>query len=115
MSEVVVGKGKIFGKAVFAKRNFKKDEIVIQYHLTSLSEQEYKKLSKEEKNFVHHHWSTRYLYSSPERFVNHSPHPNTRQDLKRQCDIALRKIKKGEEITTDAKKDDFPQKCTTRI
>lgn len=56
--------------------------------------------------FTHTHSGQIYLYSEPERYVNHSDTPNTVQDLSRQCDIALRKIVKGEMITTDATKDD---------
>ena len=56
--------------------------------------------------FTHIHYGQVYLYSEPERYVNHSETPNTYQDLKKQQDIALREIKKGEMITTNANKDD---------
>ena len=56
--------------------------------------------------FVHEHWNQLYLYGEPERYVNHSNNPNIYQDLKKQQDIALRDIKKGEMITGDATKDD---------
>ncbi len=104
----VIKKGKIFGKGVFAARDFKKGKIVIKYHLKPLTKEEYEQLSKREKCFVHKHGRTYHLYSSPERYVNHSKNPNTRQDLKKKCDIAKRNIKKSEEITTDATKDDIP-------
>jgi SET domain-containing protein len=42
----------------------------------------------------------------PERYVNHSNTPNTKQDLVNFADVALRDIKAGEMITTDATKDD---------
>ena len=106
MNNVIIKKGKILSKSVFANKNFKKGEVVIKYNLKPLTEKQYKKLPKNEKNFVHKHWGLIYLYSSPERYVNHSSNPNTIQDLKNRCDIARRGIKKGEEITTDAKKDD---------
>ena len=96
------------GKGVFAKRDFKKGETVIKYALKTLTEQEFEKVPKAEKNFVHKHLGVYYLYSSPERYVNHSSNPNTLQDLKKKCDIAVRVIKKGEEITTDSTKDDTP-------
>jgi hypothetical protein len=57
--------------------------------------------------FTHKHWGKVYLYSEPERFVNHSKTPNTYQDLEKQCDIALRDIEHGEAITTDATKDNI--------
>ena len=61
-----------------------------------------------EKNFCHGHCGVIYLYSSPERYVNHSSDPNTIQNLKDKSDVAIRDIQKGEEITTDATKDDTP-------
>ena len=48
-----------------------------------------------------------YLYAEPKWYVNHSDNPNTYQDLIKQCDIALRDIKKGEMITGDATQDDI--------
>ena len=106
MDIVVVKKGKLFGKGVFALRDFKKGEVVITYNLKSLTKQEYENLSVLEKSFTHAHWGVIYLYSVPERYVNHSSHPNTHPDLKKKCDVAVRNIKKGEETTTDATKDD---------
>lgn len=104
--DVIVGKGKLAGKGVYANRDFKKGEVVIAYNLTPLTEKEYKKLSRQEKMFTHRHWGTINLYAEPERYVNHAENPNTYQDLIKQCDIALRDIKKGEMITGDATKDD---------
>ena len=108
MNNVVIKKSKIgqFDKGVFAAKDFKKGEAVIQYLLKRLTLKEFQSLSPSEKKFVHIHQGTMYLYAIPERYVNHSPNPNTIQDLKRKCDIATRDIKKGEEITTDSTKDD---------
>lgn len=108
MSSVIVGKGKLAGKGVFADRDFKKGEVVIKYNLKPLTFEEYRKLEKKEKIFTHSHFGQIYLYSEPERYVNHSFDGNVYQDLKNQCDIALRDIKKGEEVTGDATKDDTP-------
>ena len=72
-----------------------------------LTSGQFQNLPESEKMFVHKHWGKIYLYSEPERFVNHSDSPNTYQDLRKQCDIALRDIIKGEPITTDANKDDI--------
>src|SRR3989344_8949501 len=107
MNDVIIGKGKLAGKGVYAARDFKKGEVVIGYNLKPLTEEEYNNLPKSEKRFTHKHWGTVHLYSKPERYVNHSPNPNTYQDLKKQCDIALKDIKKGAAITTDATKDDI--------
>ncbi len=106
MNDIIIGKGNLVGKGVYANRNFKKGEIVIKYNLKPLTKEEYEKLPKSEKMFTHRHRGTIYLYSEPERYVNHSPRPNTYQDLIEKCDVALREIEKGEEITTDATKDD---------
>lgn len=111
--DVVIKKSKIGqfdnGKGVFANRNFKKGEIVIQYHLKALTKEGFEKLPPEEKQFTHKHWERIYLYSIPERYVNHSSDPNTAQDLKNKCDVAKRDIRNGEEITTDATKDDIEE------
>lgn len=111
MNDVVIKNSKIGqfpdGKGVFAGRDFKKGEVVLQYHLKPLTQEEWEKLSESEKEFTHTHWGQIYLYSEPERYVNHSDDPNTYQDLKKQQDVALRDIKKGEEITGDATKDDI--------
>lgn len=106
MNNVIIGKGKLFGKGVFANKDFKRGEIVIKYNLVPLTNNEFSSLSKTDKKFVHNHKGKIYLYSSPERYVNHSSSPNTIQDLKNKCDIALKDINKGEEITTDSTKDD---------
>lgn len=106
MNDVVIGDGKLAGKGVYVNRDFKKGEIVIKYNLKPLTEKEYNNLPLSEKMFAHSQWGQIYLYSEPERYVNHSKTPNTYQDHKNQCDIALRNIRKGEMITTDATKDD---------
>jgi SET domain-containing protein len=108
MDDVVIGTGNLAGKGVYANRAFAKGEVVIQYHLQPLTEEEYARLPKSEKMFTHSHWRQMYLYSEPERYVNHSSHPNTYQDLVKKQDIALRDIKKDEMITTDATQDDIP-------
>ena len=104
--DVVIGKGNLAGKGVYDNRDFKKGEVVIKYNLKPLTEKEFENLPESEKMFTHTHWGTIHLYSEPERYVNHSDNPNIYQDLINQCDIALRDIKKGEEITGDATKDD---------
>lgn len=107
MNDVVVGKGSLAGKGVYANRNFKKGEIVIRYNLKPLTNEEYNQLPKSKKMSAHKHWGIIHLYSEPERYVNHSNNPNTYQDLTNKCDVALRDIKQGEMITTDATKDDI--------
>jgi len=107
--DVIIKKSRVgqFENGVFAKRDFEKGEIVIAYTLKSLTKKDFEELPDIDKTFVHEHKGTLYLYSEPERYVNHSKDPNTIQDLKKNCDIAKRLIRKGEEITTDATKDDI--------
>jgi|SRR3989338_7333435 len=105
MNSVIIGKGDLAGKGVYANRNFTKDEVVIEYNLKPLTRKEYRNLPEWEKMFTHTHWGQVYLYSEPERYVNHSQKPNTYQDLKNHKDIALRSIKKGEMITTNGNQD----------
>ena len=107
MNDVIVGKGNLAGKGVYANRDFKKDEVVIKYNLKPLTEEEFERLPKSEKMFTHSHWGQINLYSEPERYVNHSFEGNIYPDLVKQSDIALRDIKKGEAITGDATKDDI--------
>lgn len=106
-NNVIIGKGNLAGKGVYAKRDIQKGDVTIHYHLKKLTLEQYEELPETEKMFTHSHWGTIYLYSEPERYVNHSDYPNTIQDLVKQQDIALRDIKKGEMITGDATKDDI--------
>ncbi len=105
-SNVFIGRGNLDGRGIYANKDFKKDEIVIRYSLKLLTNKEFENLSESEKKFTHVHKENIYLYSEPERYVNHSENPNTYQNLINHCDVALRDIKKGEEITTNASKDD---------
>lgn len=106
MNDVFIGEGELDGQGVYAARDFKEGEAVVQYSLKALSEEEYAALPEGEQTFVHTQRGQKYLYGEPERYVNHSDTPNTYQDLERQCDVALRDITKGEMVTTDATKDD---------
>ena len=107
MKNTLVGKGDLAGKGVYAARDFKAGEIVIKYNLEPLSEEKFEVLPESEKMFVHNHNGIKHLYSEPERYVNHSSNPNTRQNLNTKSDIAIRDIQKGEMITTDSLKDDI--------
>jgi pyruvate,water dikinase len=104
--DIIIGEGNLAGKGIYAARDFKKGEIIISYNLIPLTQQEFDNLSQGEKEFTHKHYGVIHLYSEPERYVNHSSQPNTYQDLTHWRDIALRDIRRGEMITTDATKDD---------
>lgn len=96
--DVIVKKSEIEGKGVFALRHFKKGGVVLRWDtLNNLSKDKMKELSKEELRYVTF-WDNKYLkMESPEKYVNHSCKPNT--TAKDFCDIAIKDIKKGEEIT----------------
>lgn len=102
MKDVVIGKGKLAGKGVYAARDFKKGELVKKYNLKKLTQAEFDMLPKNERMFTHSFWGQIYLFPEPSRYTNHSSKPNTVSDLNKMCDYALRDIKKGEMITTNA-------------
>ena len=106
MSDVFIGKGNLAGKGLYAVRDFSMGEVVVAYHLTPLSEEQFDSLPESEKMFTHVQHGTIYLYGEPERYVNHSDNPNTLPDHTRHADVAIRPIKKGEMITTNSMKDD---------
>jgi len=106
MTDIIIGKGDLAGRGVYAARDFKGGEVVIKYNLKPLTREEFDDLPQSEKRFTHAHRGIVHLYSEPERYVNHSYNPNTCQDLESFCDIAVRDIAEGEMITTDATRDD---------
>jgi hypothetical protein len=106
--EVIIGKGEMAGKGVYADKDFKKGEVVIKYRLKPLSLKEFEGLPNSEKMFTHSHKGQIYLYPEPERYVNKSSNGNVRPDLDLLCDVALRDIKKGEMLTSDPAYDKVP-------
>ena len=108
MADLIVKKSNIHGMGVFANRDFRKGEIVIKYNLKHLTKEEFDSLPKIEKHFTSFQEGKYWLFSSPERYVNHSCEPNVNPNFKERGDFAIRNIKKGEEIATDYRKDDVP-------
>lgn len=102
MSDVRIGEGKLAGKGVYAERDFEEGDIVNNWNLVRLSQEDFNQLPESEHKFVHSFWGNMYLFPEPSRYTNHSATPNTKADFVKQCDIALRSIKKGEMITTNA-------------
>jgi uncharacterized protein len=96
---VIVKNSKIHGKGVFANKDFKKGEIVIKWNAKHITKEDLDKLSEKDKKFVSFVNEEYLLMNEPERFVNHSCEPNTFP--KNKCDVAIKPIKKGEEITSD--------------
>jgi len=102
MSDVVIGKGKLSGKGLYAARNFKKGEVVKRWNLKELSQAQFNALPESEYMFVHSFWGKMYLFSEPSRYINHSVNPNVVSNFEKKADYAARSIKKGEAITTNA-------------
>jgi len=100
--DVYIGIGKLDGKGVYAARDFQPGEAVKYYNLRELSQEEFDRLPRTERKFVHSFWGRMFLFPEPSRYTNHSSAPNTRSDLEKQCDYAIRSIKKGDMITTNA-------------
>ena len=71
MNNVIIGKGNLDGKGIYAERDFRKGEVVVKYNLKHLTEDEFQNLSESEKKFTHIYKGKIRLYSEPERYVNH--------------------------------------------
>ena len=88
------------GLGVFANKDFKAGEIVIKWKLKILTKHQYQDLPLYEKeNFCHKRDGIQWLYPDPERHVNRSKNPNVVPNFEMQANIALRDIKKGEELS----------------
>lgn len=101
---VIVKDSSINKRGVFAAKDFKKGEIVIEWKNTHpITKAEYGALSPEERYYIEIRDDGTYLLvGKPERYVNHSCDPTTTPDINGN-DTAIRDIRVGEEITTDYK------------
>lgn len=104
---VIVKESRIHGKGVFALRDFKKGEVVLDWSDSPvLTPEEAEEVPDEEKKFIYYGEGKLMMIKPPARFVNHSCDANT---FIRDCgDIAKRDIKKGEEITEDYSEENNP-------
>jgi len=101
MKKVIVKKSLIQGKGAFANIDFKKGDAVIDYQdcCRVISKKEFQGLSLFQRKFTSEINGKVLFFTAPARYVNHSCDPSVKSNGK--ADIALRDIKKGEEITTD--------------
>ena len=101
VDNVVVRKAGRKGKGVFALKGFKKGELVFRNKIGKIvKKKDLDKLSKEDKKHLGEIDSKTFEIMQPPRVcVNHSCNPNSAN--KGTSFFALRKIKKGYEITTD--------------
>ncbi len=99
--DIIIKNSKINGKGVFANRDFKKGEIVLKWNPTRLKKDEVKKFPQKYILVIFGGEKEYYLMNPPERYVNHSCDSNCHSDSDNFYDIAIKDIKKGEEITGD--------------
>lgn len=110
--DIFIGKSKIHGLGRFAAHDFKGGEVVIKWDThQQLTKEKVDNLSEKEKNNVSY-INGKYILVPPEGRINHSCNPNVY--LHNFCYVAKKNIKKGEEITTDYRKESeygFKMKC----
>src|SRR3989339_1019250 len=101
MKDIIIKKSEKHCRGVFVARNFKKGEIVVPWVVKKiLDKQELSSLTQQEKEYVSKREDGKYvLFAEPVCCVNHSCDPNTKSE--NNANVAIRDIKKGEEITTD--------------
>ena len=99
MNDVIIKKSKINGNGVFVNRDFFKGEVVVYWRPKLIKKSDIDNLPKKERHYVKKIGQRFYLMQLPERLVNHSCEPNTKTNNK--CDIAIRNIKRGEEVTSN--------------
>lgn len=98
---VEVRKSSIHGVGVYALRAFKAGEVVLQWDISHIvPNEELNSLSDNELAFTHPLDENKtVIVQPPERYVNHSCDNNT--VVRGSCDVAVRDIAPGEEITSD--------------
>ena len=97
---VIIKNSKIQGKGVFANANFRKGHTIMSWDASMiLTENKAKKIPIRYRKYLVFHKGKYIISQSPEKYLNHSCEPNTKEGNLR--DIAIRGIKKGEELTTD--------------
>lgn len=118
MSNITIKKSKINKTGVFAAKDFKKGEIVLKWNPKQiLTKKEIALLPESEKHYIYNSSPNEYILQNiPERYVNHSCEPNTK--VINKSDVAIKDIKKGEEITSDYSTDTatmhFTCKCGSK-
>jgi hypothetical protein len=104
MNNLILGQSKL-GKAVFANKNFKKDEEIIEFRGKLLKRRNLPKLVKPEDDRYIQVGKDEYLGPSKsyDDFFNHSCNPNSGiKIIKRKVVlITIKNIKRGKEITWD--------------
>jgi SET domain-containing protein len=113
-SSVEIKPSQIEGQGLYALRSFAVGEIVLRWDISHLIANELlDSLSPQERKYVHRFDEHRILIvQPPERYVNHSCNNNT--EVRNFCDVAIREIAVGEEITSDYGSDGSGSKFVCR-
>jgi len=98
---VEVRRSPIHGVGVYARRAFEAGEVVLRWDTSRrLTASEAAALPEGERRYTHPlDAGTALLVQPPERYVNHSCDNNT--VVRDFCDVAVRPIAPGEEVTSD--------------
>ena len=101
IDDVEVRESGIQGRGLYALREFNAGDLVLRWDLShTIPNEQVASLTDAERRFTHPLDDKRILIvQPPERFVNHNCRNNT--EVRDFCDIALRRIEVGEEITSD--------------
>ena len=101
MKNIVIKKSKKEGKGVFVLRDFKRGDTILKIYDTKIvSKKDVPNLPKEDQNHTSYIGGGKYIVmKSPEKYINHSCNPNVY--IKNMKVIAMKNIKKREEITFD--------------
>jgi SET domain-containing protein len=101
IDDVEVRASGIQGRGLYALREFNAGEIVLRWDLShTIPNEQVALLTEAERRYTHpldDQWTL--IVQPPERFVNHNCRNNT--EVRDFCDVALRRIEAGEEITSD--------------
>jgi uncharacterized protein len=101
------------GHGVFAKKPFKKGETIVPVKGKIISEQEANHCSRYQQDHMYTVGRNKYIIGQyPDKYINHSCDPNSYE--KDRKIVAMRKIKKGEEICFHYALnvlEDFSMKC----
>ena len=106
MCRVFIKKSDIDNLGVFARQDIECGEIVIDWDEKKLTDEEMSKLLPEEKRFLTRLDDSIVYLGEPARYVNHSCNPNTKAE--NGTDIAVRRIREGDEITADYEVENVP-------
>ena len=116
MANVTVKKSKIQGKGVFANKDFRKDQTIMEWDTSNvLIEDDAIKTPLKDRKYLVCSSGLYILSKSPEKYLNHNCNPNTME--MNHSDIAKRNIRKGEELTTDYSLTNLPHlkmKCNCK-